>query len=52
LVSDLPMTDHGVKTQASDAHVDSNWSDVHLDIGIESLTELGEKGEEIKHFRY
>ncbi len=52
LVSDLPMTDHGIKTQASDKHVDTNWSDVHLDIGIESLTEIGEKGEEIKHFRY
>jgi AMP nucleosidase len=52
LVSDLPMTDHGVKTQASDFQVDTNWSDVHLDIGIESLTEIGEKGEEIKHFRY
>jgi AMP nucleosidase len=52
LVSDLPMTEHGIKTQASDIKVDSNWSDVHLDIGIESLTELGEKGEEIKHFRY
>src|SRR5262245_25957748 len=38
LVSDLPMTDHGVKTQASDVQVDTNWSDVHLDIGIESLT--------------
>lgn len=52
LVSDLPMTDHGVKTQASDLQVDTDWSDVHLEIGIESLTEIGEKGEEIKHFRY
>lgn len=52
LVSDLPMTEHGIKTQASDAQVDTTWSDVHLEIGIESLTELGEKGEEIKHFRY
>ena len=52
LVSDLPMTDHGVKTQASDAQVDSNWADMHLEIGIESLSDIGEKGEEIKHFRY
>ncbi len=52
LVSDLPMSDHGVKTQASDAQVDSKWSDVHLEIGIESLTEIGDKGEKIKHFRY
>jgi AMP nucleosidase len=52
LVSDLPMTPEGVKTQESDQRVNSDWSDVHLDIGIESLTEIGEKGEEIKHFQY
>ena len=52
LVSDLPMTHDGIKTQASDAQVSSNWSDVHLEIGIESLTEIEEKGEKIKHFQY
>ncbi len=52
LVSDLPMTLEGIKTQESDAEVSQRWSETHLDIGIESLTELGEKGEKIKHFRY
>jgi len=52
LVSDLPMTQQGIKTQASDAQVSHDWSDTHLDIGIESLTEIGEKGEKIKHYRY
>ncbi len=52
LVSDLPMSEHGIKTQVSDVKVDTKWSDVHLEIGIESLTEIGEKGEKIKHFRY
>jgi len=52
LVSDLPMTTAGIKTQASDAHVSQEWSETHLDIGIESLTDIGEKGEKIKHFRY
>lgn len=52
LVSDLPMSEQGIKTQVSDAKVDSKWSEVHLEIGIESLTEIGEKGEKIKHFRY
>ncbi|MCA9230880.1 MAG: AMP nucleosidase [Planctomycetales bacterium] len=52
LVSDLPMTPEGVKTQESDAEVSRRWSEVHLDIGIESLTEIGEKGETIKHFQY
>lgn len=52
LVSDLPMTPEGVKTQESDAQVSQQWADVHLDIGIESLTDIGEKGETIKHFQY
>ncbi len=52
LVSDLPMTPEGIKTQESDVEVSQNWSDVHLEIGIESLTEIDEMGEKIKHFRY
>lgn len=52
LVSDLPMTPDGVKTSESDAAVSRNWSHVHLEIGIESLAEIGEKGETIKHFTY
>ncbi len=52
LVSDLPMTHEGIKTQASDAKVTSRWTELHLEIGIESLTEIGEKGEKIKHFQY
>jgi len=52
LVSDLPMTPEGVKTRESDEQVTHDWSDVHLSIGIESLTELEENGEKIKHFQY
>jgi len=52
LVSDVPITPEGVKTEASDAQVTAQWSDLHLQIGIEAMTEIGEKGEKIKHFRY
>ena len=52
LVSDLPMTHDGIKTQASDQKVSEQWSELHLEIGIESLSEIEEKGEKIKHFRY
>lgn len=52
LVSDLPMTQAGIKTQASDAQVSKQWAETHLEIGIESLTEIDDKGEKIKHFRY
>ncbi len=52
LVSDVPITPEGVKTEASDAKVTQGWSQAHLDIGIEAMTEIGKKGEEIRHFRY
>jgi len=52
LVSDTPMTPEGVKTEASDRQVTEKWSRIHLRIGIEAMTEIGEKGEKIKHFRY
>jgi AMP nucleosidase len=52
LVSDVPVTPEGVKTEESDKKVTENWVDLHLRIGIEAMTEIGQKGEKIKHFRY
>ena len=52
LVSDVPVTPEGVKTEESDKKVTENWVDLHLKIGIEAMTEIGQKGEMIKHFRY
>jgi len=52
LVSDVPVTPEGVKTEESDRKVTENWVDLHLRIGIEAMTEIGQKGEKIKHFRY
>lgn len=52
LVSDVPVTPDGVKTEESDKKVTANYVDLHLQIGIEAMTELGIKGEKIKHFRY
>ncbi len=52
LVSDAPVTPDGVKTEESDKKVTHNFVDLHLKIGIEAMTELGQKGEKIKHFRY
>jgi AMP nucleosidase len=52
LVSDLPMVPEGVKTAQSDALVTRDHSDLHLQLGIDSLSQIGEKGETIKHFQY
>jgi AMP nucleosidase len=50
LVSDVPITPEGVKTEESDEAVTRDWTDIHLDIGIEAMTEIAGKGEPIKHF--
>lgn len=52
LVSDVPMVPHGIKTEKSDKEVTKKFAELHLDIGIESMTEIGKKGEKIKHFQY
>lgn len=52
LVSDIPMIPEGVKTQKSDLLVTKKYADMHLEIGIEAMTDIGKKGEHIKHFTY
>jgi AMP nucleosidase len=32
--------------------VNEKFVDLHLQIGVEAMTEIGEKGEQIKHFSY
>lgn len=49
LVSDNPMDPEGVKTSKSDKVVTSQFAGKHLDIGIDSLLELINSGESVKH---
>lgn len=52
LVSDNPMIPEGVKTEESDRKVTSSFVEKHLQIGIESLEELAQSGESVKHLRF
>ena len=52
LVSDTPMTPEGVKTEESDKEVTQKYVDLHIEMGIEAMTRIGEEGETIKHFTY
>lgn len=52
LVSDQPMVVDGVKTEASDHVVTTNYVDVHLKIGIDSLKQLINNGITVKHLKY
>jgi AMP nucleosidase len=52
LVSDVPVAPDGVKTEESDKAVTKEWTDQHLELGINSMTEISQSGEQIQHFRY
>ncbi|MBI1837493.1 MAG: AMP nucleosidase [Flavobacteriia bacterium] len=52
LVSDSPMTPQGVKTADSDLAATANYVDKHLEIGIESLKQLINKGDTVRHLKF
>ncbi len=52
LVSDQPMISSGVKTEKSDKMVTTKFAEMHLRIGIDSLVELRDHGESVKHLRF
>ncbi|MDQ6654635.1 MAG: AMP nucleosidase [Verrucomicrobiota bacterium] len=52
LVSDQPMVPEGVKTTASDHVVSSRFVEMHLQIGIDSLSELINHGVTVKHLKF
>jgi AMP nucleosidase len=52
LVSDMPLIPEGIKTEEMDEKVSADFVDLHLQLGIEAMTEIGEQGEPIRHFRY
>jgi AMP nucleosidase len=52
LVSDQPMISTGVKTKESDRIVTNLYVEDHIKIGIESLKELRNHGQSVKHLRF
>lgn len=52
LVSDMPMTHEGIKTEESDKKVTANFAELHLSIGVDSLKQLINKGLTVKHLRF
>jgi AMP nucleosidase len=52
LVSDQPMTPEGVKTAESDSIVTQEHLMTHLNIGIDSLKQLINDGQTVRHLRF
>lgn len=52
LVSDQPMVPEGVKTEASDRIVTTNFVERHILVGIEALRLIRRHGKSVKHLRF
>jgi len=52
LVSDLPLKRGGIKTKKSASSVFKTFTDLHLEIGIKAMSEISEKGEHIRHYKW
>jgi AMP nucleosidase len=52
LVSDLPLKRGGIKTKKSAKAVFRKFTDLHLEIGVKSMSEIAERGEHIRHYKW
>lgn len=52
LVSDQPMIPEGVKTSESDTKVTAHFATDHIQIGIDSLKQLINEGNTVKHLKF
>lgn len=52
LVSDLPLQRNGIKTKKSAKAVFRRFTDLHLEIGTKAMSEIAERGEHIRHYKW
>lgn len=52
LVSDLPLRKGGIKTRESASAVFREYTDLHLEVGIEAMSQIAKRGEHIRHYRW
>ncbi len=52
LVSDLPLKRGGIKTKKSASSVFRQFTDKHIELGIEAMADIAERGDKIRHYRW
>jgi AMP nucleosidase len=52
LVSDCPFKPGGIKTKASAKKVFRSYTDRHIEVGIEAMADIADRGEKIKHYNW
>jgi AMP nucleosidase len=52
LISDHPLKRGGIKTKQSAKSVFRKFTDVHIELGIEAMADIAERGEAIRHYQW
>ncbi len=52
LVSDMPLQRGGIKTKKSANKVFRNYTDLHIELGIEIMADIAERGEAIRQYKW
>ncbi len=52
LVSDCPIKRGGIKTNKSAKSVFKKYTDIHIELGIEIMADISDRGEKIRHYRW
>lgn len=52
LVSDCPMKPGGIKTKNSAKSVFKKYTDIHIELGIEAMADIADRGENIRHYHW
>lgn len=52
LVSDCPLKKGGIKTKKSAKSVFRKYTDIHIELGIEAMADIAERGEKIRHYQW
>lgn len=52
LVSDVPLKRGGIKTKKSANKVFKNYTDLHIELGIEIMADIAERGETIRQYKW
>ena len=52
LVSDVPLKRGGIKTKKSASKVFRNYADLHIELGIEIMADIAERGDAIRQYKW
>jgi len=52
LISDCPLKEGGIKTKQSAKAVFRKFTDVHIELGIEAMADIADRGEAVRHYQW